>query len=118
MADATAAEFRNRVLQKLKVLQAGETGEAEDATLIDGIVISVNEKLRDLGICYWSDSAFPQSVVEDLAMYAACHAAGDYMDEKEASAFRATNERLAELNLRRLTAARERMEKPTRQDYF
>lgn len=118
MADATAAELRARVLQKLKVLQAGETEEAEDAALIDDIVVSVNEKLRDLGICYWSDSAFPQSVLEDLAMYVACHAAGDYMDERETQAFRQANEPRAELNLRRITQSRERFEKPTRQDYF
>jgi len=118
MADATLAELRNRTLQKLKVLQAGETAEAEDVSLIEGIVASVNEKLRDLQICYWSDSACPQSMLEDLAMYVACHAAGDYMDEKETQAFRSANEGLAERNMRRLSASRERFDKPVRQEYF
>lgn len=118
MADATLADLRNRTLQKLKVLQAGETAEAEDVTLIEALIVSVNEKLRELEIAYWSDSAIPQAVMEDLSMYVACHGAGDYMDEKEAQAFRAQNEGMAERNLRRITASRERFNKPARQEYF
>ena len=118
MADATLAELRNRVLQKLKVLQAGETAEAEDSALIEGLVVSVNEKLRDLGIAYWSDSACPQSMLEDLATYVACHAADDYMDGEAAYAFRQTYEPTAERNLRRLVQSGERFNKPTRAEYF
>lgn len=118
MADATLAELRNRTLQKLKVLQAGESAEAEDVTLIETIAVSVNEKLRDLGICYWSDSAFPQAVVEDLATYIACHAADDYMDGGQAVSFRQTYEPTAERNLRRLVQSGERFNKPTRAEYF
>ena len=118
MADATLAELRNRTLQKLKVLQANETAFAEDSSLIEGVIVSVNEKLRELGICYWSDSAFPQAVVEDLATYVACHAAGDYMDEREAQAFQGARQAGAELNLRRITASQERFNKPARSEYF
>lgn len=118
MADATLAELRNRVLQKLKVLQAGETAEAEDTVLIEGLIVSVNEKLRDLGIAYWSDSACPQSMLEDLAMYVACHAADDYMDGGQAGTFRQTYEPTAERNLRRLVSSGERFNKPTRAEYF
>lgn len=118
MADATLAELRNRVLQKLKVLQAGETAEAEDSALIEDIAASVNEKLRELSIAYWSDSACPQAVLEDLATYIACHAADDYMEGNAAASFRQTYEPTAERNLRRLASSGERFNKPTRQDYF
>lgn len=118
MPDATLAELRNRVLQKLKVLQAGETATAEDVTLVEGIIASVNEKLRDMQVAYWSDSACPQAVLEDLAAYVACHAAGDYMSEQEAQGFRQVNEPVSERNLRKLVQSRERFASPVRADYF
>lgn len=118
MADATLAEVRNRVLQKLKVLQAGETPESEDSALIEDVIASVNEKLRDLGMCYWDDDATPQSVLEDLAIYVACHAADDYMEGNAAASFRKTYEPAAEHNLRRLVQSSDRFNKPTRAEYF
>ncbi len=118
MADATLATLRNRVLQKLKVLSGADTAVAEDAVLVEGVIASVNEKLRDKGICHWADSATPQSVLEDLAAYVACHCAEDFMDDGEATAFRQKNENRAEAELRRLTSSNERIDRPTKADFF
>lgn len=118
MADSTIAELRIRALQLLHVLEGAEVADAEDATLVDGVILSTNEKLRDLGVAYWTDSAFPLAVKEDLAMYVACHAAHDFMSATEALGFRQANEERALGELRRLTASRERVDRPTRAEYF
>lgn len=119
MADATISQMAVRVLQKLSVLQGGETASAEDDALVQAGILAVNEKLRDLEICHWSDSAFPLAIKEDLAAYVACHVAGEFMaDAAMALNFRQMNEREALANLRRLTASRERIDKPTRAEFF
>lgn len=114
----TLAELRNRTLQKLKVLGAGEVANAEDASLVDDAIASVNEKLRDLEICYWADGETPESLFEDLAVYVACHCASDFMSEQEAQAYRQLNEPLSYKELKRITSSRPRAYTPTRQDYF
>lgn len=118
MADATLAEFRNRVLQKLFVLQSGETADAADAVLVEGVIASVNEKLRDLEIAYWDDSACPQAVLEDLSVYVACHCAGDFMELVEADKFKDSNETKSLKALREITATRKKIVDPTRATYF
>jgi len=118
VADASLATLRNRVLQKLKVLSGADTANAEDSTLVEGVIASVNEKLRDKSICYWPDSATPQAVLEDLAAYVACHCAEDFMSDGEATAFRQKNEDRAEAQLRRLTSSNERVDRPTRADFY
>lgn len=118
MADATLAETVQKVLEALGVLMAGETVEAEDQSFVEARVTSSNEKLRDLGVCYWSDAAFPQSIVDDFARYVACQVAEPYLGQQAGGAFKAANETKSLMELRKLTASRERMEKPTRQDYF
>ena len=104
MADASLATLRNRVLQKLKVLAGADTANAEDTALVEGVIASVNEKLRD--------------VLEDLAAYVACHCAEDFMSDGEATAFRQKNEDRAEAQLRRLTSSNERVDRPTRADFY
>lgn len=118
MADATLAELRNRVLQKMFVLQAGETADAADAALVEGVIASVNEKLRDMEIAYWDDSGCPQAVLEDLSVYVACHCAGDFMDTPEAERFKDSNERKVLMALREITATRKKIVEPTRATYF
>jgi len=114
----TLAQLRNRTLQKLKVLGAGEVANAEDAALVDDAIASVNEKLRDLEICFWADGEIPESVVEDLAVYVACHCASDFMSEQEAQAYRQMNEPISFVELKRITSSRPRAYQPTRGDYY
>lgn len=119
MADATLAQLRNRVLQKLSVLERGETAEAEDAALVDSMILSVNEELRDLEICYWSDSAFPQSILEAMADYVACFAVGDFPSQKNRDRYgQPQSKMMYRHDLARLASSKERVDKPTRADYF
>lgn len=118
MADRTIAELRNRVLGRLKVLVAGEVAESEDAAYVESTIADVNEKLRDKQICYWEDDAYPSAIFQDLAWFVACHCADEYMDEAEATAFRAKNEDRSLAELRRLTASTERTDVPTRADFY
>ncbi len=118
MADATLAQMRNRVLEKLFVLIAGETADAEDAATVEKVIASTNEELRENEICYWSDSATPQALVEHLAAYYACFLANDYMDAQEAAVFVNSHEAKALAKIREITATRKRVATPTRATYF
>lgn len=118
MADATLAEMRNRTLEKLFVLIAGETAEAEDTATVEKVIVSTNEELRENEICYWSDSATPQHLVEHLAAYYACFLANDFMDAQEAAAFKQDNEAKAMFRIRELTANVKRIATPSRGTYF
>jgi len=119
MADATIAEMSTRVLQKLSVLERGETPEAEDDTLVRSIIVSCNEELRDKEICYWSDTAFPQSVKEAFADYVACFAVGDFPSPKNQQKYQGEqNENRFLRKLAGLAASRERIDKPTKADYY
>lgn len=118
MADATLAEMRNRVLEKLFVLIAGETAEAEDTATVEKVIASTNEELRENELCYWADSATPQHLVEHLAAYYACYLANDYMDAGEAQTFIRLHFDRAEMKIRELTATRKKIVEPTRGTYF
>lgn len=118
MADATASDLRIRVAEKLFILIAGETLAAEDVATIDKVIVSVNEKLREDEIAYWSDSAIPQHVLEDLAAYVACHLINDYLDANEAAAFRGDHLATSLMALRALTANKKRVAIPTSGTYF
>lgn len=118
MADASQATLCNRILEKLFVLIAGETADAEDSATVNKVIVSVNEQLREKEIAYWSDSACPQTVLEDLAAYIACFLANDYMDAGEAAAFRQDHLRMSLANLRELVATTKRVTEPTRTVYF
>lgn len=118
MAAATLAELIDRVLQKLSVLEGGETAEAEDAALIQVVVLSVNEQLRTKEIAHWSDAAFPQDIKEDLADYIACHAVDDYPSTKNLTKFDERKKQSSLAKLRALTSSSERVDRQTRADYF
>lgn len=117
MADASAADLRTRIAEKLFILIAGETLAAEDAATIDKVAASVNEKLREDEVAYWSDSAIPQHVMEDLAAYIACHLVNDYLDANEAAAFRGDHLATSKMALLALTATKKRVA-TTRAVYF
>ena len=118
MADASQAELRNRILEKLFVLIAGETADAEDTTTVNKVIVSINEQLREKEIAYWSDDACPQAVLEDLAAYMACFLANDYMDATVAAAFRQDYLRISLNNLRELVANTKPVAEPTRAVFF
>jgi hypothetical protein len=118
MADATLAQIIERVLQKLSVLEGSETAEAEDAAKITAIVTACNEDLREREIAHWSDAAFPQAIKETFCDYVACHAVGDYPSSKNLQRYDDGKKERTLADLRRLTASKERVDKPTRAEYF
>lgn len=120
MADATASDVTTRVLQNLSLLPGGETAEAEDAALVLSFIISTNEELRELEICYWSDAAFPQAILNAFARYVSCHAADPLYpgNPQGAAAYRATHEANSLAQLRVLAANRMRVDTPTFGLYF
>ena len=59
MADLTKAEIRNRVLEHLGVLAAGQGASAEDAALVDEAIDSAHERLRKFGLVPFATSAVP-----------------------------------------------------------
>jgi len=119
MADATIQEIAERVLQKLSVLERGETAEHADQLLVMGIIASVNEELRDDEICYWSDEAFPQSIKEAFSDYVACFTVGDFPSQKNKAKYEGeANENRFLRKLARLSSSRERVDRPTKADYF
>lgn len=121
MADASLALVRNRTLEKLFVLIAGETADAEDAEIVERVIANTNEELRENELCYWSDSATPQYLVECLAAYYACFLANDYMDAAEARTFkedRDTGVKACLAKIRELTATKLRVEQQTPSLHF
>ena len=121
MTDFTLAQMRNRVLEKLGVLIAGETAEAEDVTTVETVIANVNEQLRDDEICYWDDSGTPLALVETLGFYYGCFLANDYMSPQNAAAFKSdplTGIEACKRELRSLTATRKRISTPARGTYF
>ena len=121
MADAALATVRNRTLEKLFVLIAGETAETEDAEIVERVIANVNEQLRDDEICYWSDTATPRALVESLAAYYACFLANDFMDASEALTLKNdpnTGKEACEREIRALVAPRKRVATPVQNTYF
>lgn len=118
MASATLSDVVERVLQKLSVLEGGETVESEDNTKITAIVTSCNETLRTLEICHWSDAAFPQDIKEAFCDYVACHAVGDYPSSRNLQRYDDAKKERTLADLRRLTASKERVDRPTRAEYM
>ena len=121
MADATLAQVRNRTLEKLFVLIAGETADATDTEIVERVIANTNEELRENELCYWSDSATPQYLVEWLAAYYACFLANDYMDAGEARIFkedRRTGLDACMAKIRELTATKRRVDNQTASLHF
>lgn len=119
MADATLSEITDRILQKLYVLPAGETAEATDSVLVQDVIVSVNEELRDDELCYWSDAAFPKSIKEAFCDYICCRLTGDYPTEKNLAKYGGEQNRISYKRvLAGLCESRERIDRPTKADYY
>lgn len=79
MTDKTRAELVNRALAKLLVLGAGQSADAEDQELVDGVVESVLEDLSARQIISIADpDAIPVAPFEWLATCLAQAVATDF----------------------------------------
>jgi hypothetical protein len=87
VADLTKAQLRNRVLQHLGVLGAGQTANAEDADLVDEAIDAAHERLRKLGLVPFATSAVPPWAQIPLR---------DFVAGDVAQAFGMSGQRLAE----------------------
>lgn len=74
MADIAKAALRNRVLEHLGVLAAGETAATADATLVDELVDAAHEELRRFGLVPFATSAIPSWAQDPLKLYTAAMA--------------------------------------------
>lgn len=59
----TLAELRDKVLQRLGVLAAGEIASAEDAALAEDLLRGVHAELEVLGIALWTLDDVPDYAV-------------------------------------------------------
>lgn len=59
MADINKAALRNRVLEHLGVLAAGETAATADQTWVDEAIDAAHERLRKFGLVPFPTSAVP-----------------------------------------------------------
>jgi hypothetical protein len=94
MATLTKAELRNRVLEHIGVVAAGESGSAEDGDLVDEAIDSAHAQLRKFGLAPYATSAVPEWAQPLLRDYVAgivgpsfglgeAHAPGKAMAERE-----------------------------------
>lgn len=67
MAAITKADLRNRVLQHIGILAAGETASSADATLVDGYIETVFEELDKIGTV---EAGFTSNNIPDWAQNA------------------------------------------------
>lgn len=59
MADIAKAALRNRVLEHLGVIAAGETPASADQTLVEEVIDTAHEVLRKSGLVPFATSAVP-----------------------------------------------------------
>lgn len=71
MADLTKAELRNRVLQHIGVLAAGQSASGEDANMVDESIDAAHERLRKMGLVPFATSAIPPWAQAPLRDYVA-----------------------------------------------
>jgi hypothetical protein len=74
VADIAKAALRNRVLEHLGVLGAGDTAATADATLVDELVDAAHEELRRFGVVPFATSAIPSWAQDQLKVYVAAMA--------------------------------------------
>ena len=80
----TKAQLRRRVMQKLMVLEAGETISAEDAEDVDAIIDSVHGNLQSRNKVSWDVEnipAYAETAMIDLVAYEAAPSFGKQGDE-------------------------------------
>jgi hypothetical protein len=71
VADLTKAQLRNRVLQHLGVLAAGQDPSAEDADLVDEAIDAAHDRLNKYGLTPFATSAIPSWAQTPLRDYVA-----------------------------------------------
>ena len=60
MATLTKAEIRDRVLEHLGVLGAGQSASAEDAAVVEEAIDAAHDQLRKFGLAPYATTAVPE----------------------------------------------------------
>lgn len=71
MADIAKAALRQRVLEHLGVLAAGETPASADQTFVDEKIDAAHDALRKFGLVPFATSAIPSWAQDPLTIYVA-----------------------------------------------
>jgi hypothetical protein len=104
VADIAKAALRNRVLEHLGVLAAGETAATADQTLVDEVIDAAHSRLRKFGLVPFPTSAIPDWAQVQLRDVVAGEVAQSYgMSGQRLMEFRSTAQR-AEYELARQVA--------------
>lgn len=69
MADLTKAQFRDRVLEHMGILAAGQSASAEDAEIVEEAIDSAHDQLRKFGLAPFATSAIPAWAQPGLRSY-------------------------------------------------
>lgn len=113
---ATQADLVKRVLRNLHVLEAGETPDADDDSLIDDCIAQVQAELTENGLAYWALSAIPEAVMRGLVVMVSADAAASFMPKAQAREYEADRLR-GERMIRRVVASPQ-TDTPIMRDYF
>jgi hypothetical protein len=94
----TTQQLATRVLERLKVIAAGDAPAAEDAESVKAFYSDTFEELRDGELAYWDADDIPDEAFQALADFIAGRMATDFGEA------RPDLEQSGETRLRRLSA--------------
>lgn len=75
MANWTAIQLRNAVLEHINIKGRADSAEAEDAQIVDDLYTSEYPQLAKLGLVQWTSNAIPEWAQHPLTLYLAGFAA-------------------------------------------
>ncbi len=78
----TTQQLATRVLERLKVIAAGDTPDATDAQSVKSMYAGTFEELKVSDIPYWDTEAIPDEAFEALADFVAGRIAPDFGKER------------------------------------
>jgi hypothetical protein len=112
----TQAQLEARVLRLWKVDGDGQTASAEESVMATTAVETAQAELEEKEIAYWSLTAIPDAVFEQVARYSAGVGSVDAVPQNEWASY-ASLQMAALHELRRMTS-RPATGEPMRTEYF
>lgn len=65
----TKAELRDHILRQIGVIGAGETADAEDASLVETVIDNCQDELEQLEVALWTADDVPGYAAESFCLY-------------------------------------------------
>ena len=113
----TKTDLSTRVLQNIKVLQAGETPEAGDQSLVQDRYDDAYYELQERGIAYWPIATIPVQLMAALEQLISARVAIKFMDASEAVYYESRVSQ-AMRDLEGLSAQTDDSARPVQANYF